>query len=37
MGEVDHAAARLEEGGHDTSAFVPEHPIVADVEGDPGP
>ena len=32
---IDHAAARLEEGGHDGAAFGPQHGIVADVEGDP--
>ena len=36
-GGVDHAAARLEEGGHHAGAFVPEHRIAADVEGNPGP
>ncbi len=33
---IDHAPARLEEGGHHVGAFVAEHRIVADIEGDPG-
>jgi hypothetical protein len=32
---IDHAAARREEGRHHTSAFVSQHRIAANVEGDP--
>ena len=33
---IDHAPACLEEGGHHVGAFVAQHRIVADIEGDPG-
>ena len=32
---IDHAAARLEEGGHDGAALGAQLWIVADIEGDP--
>src|SRR5262245_13346178 len=32
---IDHAPTPLEKGRHDFGAFVHEHRIIADIEGDP--